>query len=247
LQFDYNGQRAESIFSSTVEPVWLALDIVPFVIPVFVDLGNQSMNSFDGIAVHFPNDTSDPNRRSQTYVEPYGGPPMIESNTGVSLLLAAGHCYPTPDWNFLLPYSNDFGFEIGYEIVPKLSLSVSYHFISDADLTPTNFTYHYRYSDVSLFQLNGRYKFVGGLCGGLGAGVALSRIRGLSYDSSDFRIALPNSSRIIPIVSPSIGYFGSVSFIEVRYAIGLTNLVFENDGRRMFGMVSLHYGFHFKL
>jgi len=146
---------------------------------------------------------------------------------------------------FLLPYPNDVGFGLGYEILPHLTCLGTYHFTSGLDLTPAN--YQKGYTAVSDFQVEGRYDLRWGFAIGLGAGISSIQIDRPYYDSADFRIVQPDISKLMPIITPVLGYYGTVSFIELRYLFGLGNIVFQNTNRIRISMISLNYGLHFHL
>lgn len=245
LKFEYHGQSIERIFSSAVEPGWIPFDAFFYILPLVIDLANQNMNSFDGIAIHFSNDASDPKRTGQTYIEPYGAGQLFDSREGFSFELMAGRNDTKFNGEFLLPFPNDVGFGIGYQFTNHLTGLGSYHFTSGLDLTPKN--YKKSYTAISSIQLEGKYDLIWGFSIGLGAGVSTIQIDRPYYDSADFRIVQPDISKTMPILTPMLGYYGTVSFIELRYFYGLSEIAFQNTDRIPIRMISLNYGLHFHL
>ncbi len=245
LRFDYHGQSIETVFSSAVEPGWIPFDVLFYIVPVIIDLATQNMNSFDGIAIHFSNDATDPKRTGQTYIEPFDPGQLFDSRQGLSLQLMTGRNDPKLNGEFLLPFPNDVGFGIGYAITNRLSAFGTYHFTSGLDLTPKN--YKKSYTALSNIQLEGRCDLIWGFSIGVGAGISNVQIDRPYYDSAGFRIVQPDVSKTMPILTPFLGYYGSVSFIELRYFYGLSEIAFQNTDRIKIQMLSLNYGLHFHL
>jgi hypothetical protein len=246
LKFDYHGESIETVFTSAVEPGWIPVDALFYIVPLIVDLANQNINSFEGIAIHFSNDRSDLKRTGQTYIEPYQAGQLIEPRQGFSFELLAGRNDTHSSFEFLLPFPNGVGFGVGYDLSNQLSVLGSYHFTTGLDLTPA--TYQKGYTAISTIQCEGHYNFQSGFSLGVGAGISHVQIDRPYYDSADFRIVQPDISKTIPVITPIIGYYGTVSFIELRYVFGLGDITFQHsaDLSRL-RILSLNYGLHFHL
>lgn len=239
LRFAYRDRDAMITIPRSIDGGWIGADAFFLVYPLIVDAVTGAWFSFEGVEVHFSDDTA----VYRPTVTPYEPSKLLKDKIGVVAIATMGHTWPS---NFDFPFVSQFLFGVGYEFSDRFSLIAEWNFANDIDFLPTHTPYVYDHSDLSTYQLQARYQFTPGLYAAAGGGIGIASVDHIWYlDDDRIRHLFGGVTHTFPTVFGALGYAGETGFVELRHTQGIGDFRFPNGVAFDPGMTSFNFGFHF--
>jgi hypothetical protein len=233
LRFSYQDQQVTTALESTFDAGWLILDYFTLY-GLIVDAITGAWHSFDGIAVHFPDDSSSP------YVE--GLQPKNPKNIGVVLVVSTGLALPLGSGESEFTVFNFFTLGLGYELSPKLTLLAEFNKGGPINIMP-------RYSDYrtdgsfSAYSIGGRLKIENTIYLSGGGGMTHITSTDLKYyDRYKPSLSYPPVDKTIGALYAGIGISGKFGFMELRHSLGLSKIPLSNGEFGTYETTALGFG-----
>jgi hypothetical protein len=226
LRFENNGQELLAGVPRSLESGWIPLDIIFYIAPVFIDMGTNAWYSFDDLKVYFANDSLANQNKRVPYIESFERiapfPKDLPKTPKIGGVFIAGGGIAMPVDQPPLFFN---GYEIGagYSLFSNLDLIVTASVAFDIEIS-IHSVYYGTNATSTLFSLETRYNFFGGVYGTAGGGLA--RITSDSLHTTQYS-ALAPINRQMGTIFAGIGYSGSLGFIELSFEMTTLNFGFN--------------------
>lgn len=229
VRFSYNGQHVAAAFEGNLQIGWVILGCFTSY-GIIIDAVSGAWNSFDGVAVRFPADTS-----QRPYLEVFE---PTREKIGVSVLAGTGLALPFDDVTLL----NSYAVGIGYHLNSRLMVFGELGGGGDIDVMP-RYTDHQTSTSFSTYFAGARFKFQDDIYIAAGGGITdiatgeLEYINGTRPDLSTGPV-----DKTVGALFGALGVSGTYGYFELRHTFGLSAIPLTNGQTGQFEITSINFG-----